>query len=281
MKKVKKLIRYIIFKLEYLLPRKFLKHYIKPYLVQKKKAPYNAKEYFESWHRSTFDQEFSARVTISPDYYALFSKFHYNAVENSIIKYLVRHEPVEKAKILDIGSGSGYWIDFYAEILDIKSITGVEISETGVNALKNKYKDIKNVKILAGDISKTDFDLNETFDLINAIGVMFHIVEDNAWEAAVRNLNKHLNPNGVVIVGGQFGAITRNVQFHDKDRFNNWEEYTDSTSKVVLVNKRIRSLRHWKRCAKKNGLRISARIRTDRDRKIGTPENNVLILVKQ
>ena len=282
MKKTKKFQQSRIFKtLKRLLPQKFLKHYILPYFISKKKVPYNAKKYFESWHKSTFNKEFSDGITISPRYNALFAKFHYNAVENSIIKYMVKHKPADHPKILDIGSGTGHWIDFYTGILEVNSITGVEISGISVKALETKYKDKKNTKILDGDISNADFELNETFDLINAIGVIFHIVEDKAWKTAVRNLNKHLNPNGIIIVGGQFGAITRNVQFHDKDRFNSWEEFADPTTKIALVNKRIRSLRYWKRCAGNNGLRISALIKTDRDSKIITPENNILILTKQ
>jgi len=281
MKKVKKPIRNILCKiLEPLFSKKFIKHYITPFLVLKKKVPYNAKEYFESWHKSTFNHEFSARVTISPYYNVLFSRFHYNAVENSILKYLVRPGMGSRARILDIGSGSGYWIDFYTDLFDPQLITGVEISEVCVNALKNKYRDKKNVKIAVGDISQADFELKETFDLINAVGVMFHIIEDKDWETALSNLGKHLNPRGIIVVGGQFGRITRDVQFHAKDRFSTWGETANPTSNRVLVNKRIRSLRYWKRCAHRNGLKVSALIKTQRDSRIQTPENNILILTQ-
>ena len=60
------------------LPSKFVKHYIRPFLVRRKQASYDAKKYFESWHLATLNQEFSDRITIGPNHNLLFSRYHYN-----------------------------------------------------------------------------------------------------------------------------------------------------------------------------------------------------------
>jgi hypothetical protein len=76
--------------------------------------------------------------------------------------------------------------------------------------------------------------------------------------------------------------ITQNVQFVPTDQFANLEEQQKpSTAGEVRINKRIRSLRKWKKTAKKAGLRVKCVVRTPSAPEIFTPENNVLILERQ
>ena len=100
---------------------------------------------------------------------------------------------------------------------------------------------IPEVEVRLADVTRPDFDLGERFALVNAIGVMFHIVDDAAWERALRNVARHLEPGGRWIVGGQFGWVTANVQFHGCDDFSSWGDAAARGPR--LVNKRIRSRR--------------------------------------
>jgi len=61
--------------------------------------------------------------------------------------------------------------------------------------------------------------------------VMFHIVDDAEWRTSVERLKAAVKPGGVLVVGGQFGAFSLNVQWDGAGR----------------VSKRIRSYRRWKR----------------------------------
>ncbi len=55
--------------------------------------------------------------------------------------------------------------------------------------------------------------LDESFNLINAIGVMFHIVDDSEWINTINAIAKVLRKNGLFIVGGHFGSLNGlNVQ---------------------------------------------------------------------
>jgi len=179
---------------------------------------------------------------------------------------------------LDIGSGAGHWIDFYLEVLRAGSVMGCEISGTAARALDSKYRGVEDVDVVEADISSPGIDLGRKFDIINAIGVMFHIVDDERWEDAIANIAGHLNRDGAVVVGGQFGRTTRNVQFHDCDSFESWEEARGASSEVALVNKRIRSLSRWRSRARGAGLKVDCVKRAKGRKDIETPENNVLIL---
>ena len=119
-------------------------------------------------------------------------------------------------------------------------------------------------------------------DSISAIGVMFHIVDDARWGTALRHLAAVLKPGGLLFVGGEFGAATRDVQFHGADEFSSWSEAGRARAQGTRrVNKRVRSLRDWVRAASDAGLDVVDLVRSDRDPALTTPENDVLVLEKR
>lgn len=158
------------------------------------------------------------------------------------------------------------------------SVVGVEISKPCIDMLNIKYKEVENVCITDTDISSPNLSMSQKFDIINAIGVMFHLVDDTLWKQAVQNFANHLTDRGIIVIGGQFGLVTRNVQFHNTDEFSTMDECKKAKSDKILVDKRIRSLRFWKQCTEEAGLRIDHVQRTRQWKGIRTPENNILIL---
>ena len=127
-------------------------------------------------------------------------------------------------------------------------------------------------------MSAPDLDLGR-YDIVNAVGVMFHIVDDGAWLQAIRNLSGSLAPGGLIAIGGQFGWLTRDVQFHRNDAFPNWQELHNAPEdRGVLMNKRIRSLCRWRWAARQTGLKVVRVIRTPVVWSLPAPENNILLL---
>src|SRR5690606_34184649 len=101
-------------------------------------------------------------------------------------------------------------------------------------------------------------------DVVNAIGVMFHIVDDREWADTVQAIANALKPGGVIVVGGHFGWLNSvNVQY-----------CSDGT-----VNKRLRSARRWRQTLTRAGF---ANIRTLRNNAYlhassSLPEANLLV----
>lgn len=259
---------------------KFVKHYVNPKRVRGDQVPYDAKRFFESWHRAS-PGSLSDADTIAAERGSLATRFHYNAVENSIIECLAGRGLPQPVRVLDVGSGAGHWIDFYFDVFGAEQAVGIEISEPAVQALEAKYADVPDVTIVEADISDPGFALDGEFEIVNAIGVMFHIVDDDRWERAVAALGRRLAPGGVFVVGGHFGHVTQNVQFHRTDSFSSWEDFRSAGGETALVNKRIRSLRRWRRGAARAGLHAACVRRTRQSGSLQTPENNVLVLVKE
>jgi trans-aconitate methyltransferase len=263
-------------------PWRFLKTYVYPLTVRGPKQPYRAARYFESYYSALARQEFSDRVTVGPKVNPLHSKYHYNAVENSIIRGLLRCRVEEKPAVFDLGSGAGHWIDFYRDTFAARYVCGLDISKTCIDKLRDKYRHTDGVSIMEGDIADKSFRLDRKFDIVNAIGVVFHIVDDRLWLQALINMRDLLEDGGQMIIGGEFGLISQNVQFHSTDEFENIEESLRSPAQgEVRINKRIRSLRRWKKAARMAGLRVKLVIRTANHPEIFTPENNVMVLERR
>jgi SAM-dependent methyltransferase len=165
-----------------------------------------------------------------------------------------------------LGSGAGHWIDFYLS-LGASPRLGIDISRTSVEFLRAKYRERQEITVEHGRIHDVLGSTDCKFDLVNAIGIMFHLVDDKEWEETVRQVGRVLRTGGLFIVGGHFGLLDGiNVQFDSEN----------------AVNKRLRSASHWKRSLKQAGF-VRTRIYRNsaylyiRD---ALPENNVLITEK-
>ena len=164
-------------------------------------------EFFERYH----EQYFNERELISPEWTWYETRYHYNLVENGIIDILRRHAPrVRGNSVLDVGAGTGHWIDFFHHVLE-SEVTAVDFSSLSVERLKQRHRGDSSVEVLKLDISEPEASLHGRFDVINAIGVMFHIVDDDRWRRAVANLCGYLRSGGVAIVGGEFGSRTEDL----------------------------------------------------------------------
>ena len=247
-------------------------------------------EFFSSYYRSTAQGRIVDSMTIGtvsePE-----SRFHYNATENSIIRALTRRAPIGNQppsvwrfaqgrrawKVLDVGSGAGHWVDFYLDVYLAKSVTAVEFVPQMAEFLREKYASRPEVTVLQADVATDPLPARE-FDIVNAIGVMFHIVNDDLWRQAIARLLASLKPDGLMLVGGDFGDETRDVQFHRTDRFESWREHDAAPYPATLVNKRVRSLHEWTRVAGELGATVVEVIRSDATPDIRTPENDLLVL---
>ncbi len=73
-------------------------------------------------------------------------------------------------------------IDFFRQLFRVAKVVGTEFAPQMADRLREKYAGDAAVAIRALDVSDDRFALiGERFDRISAIGVMFHIIDDDRW----------------------------------------------------------------------------------------------------
>ncbi|HXH18241.1 MAG TPA: class I SAM-dependent methyltransferase [Chitinophagales bacterium] len=190
---------------------------------------------------------------INPDWPRYWTKYHYNLVENGILEILHEHKKTgKKLSVLDAGVGTGHWLEFYRSLFPIKKMVGVDFCKPPLQKLKEKIND-KKISLLLWDIS-TDIPRAlqaSRFDIVNAIGVIFHIVDDVKWQQAIRNLFTLLEPGGILIAGGDFSSETKERGAMRKSRsLHTWLDLLNQLNGKVVALKRY----NWWAGADNNGI---------------------------
>lgn len=151
-------------------------------------------------------------------------------------KLLLHHIKVENAKVLDIGTGPGFFPYLLSE--EGHMVTGIDSSEEMLKAArKNTSGLVKRPDFLYMDVEKLDFP-DESFHLVtgrNVVWVLDH--PEKVYEEAYRVLK----PGGKLLI---YDA-NWNMQFYDEE-----------------ILKRVRQ--HEEDCYKKTGLRIQVRVDDER-----------------
>jgi len=220
------------------------------------------------WDEKFFTEGLSDRQTISASMNPVTSAYHYASVETIVLRHF-RNAGMDlrSSRICDLGSGSGHWIDFYRS-LGAARCTGIDISQKSTEFLGQKYDQTPEVTILQGGVLETLRALEDEYDLINAVGIMFHLVDDTEWRQTMDEIAQHLRPGGHLLVGGHFGWLNNvNVQF---DEYNH-------------ANKRLRSRFNWSRALRHSGFSSVDIYRNNAYLYVPDtlPENNILIAQKR
>lgn len=124
--------------------------------------------------------------------------YHLSHIRSNIISWL----PISlEESVLEIGSGCGAITGQLA--LMSKSVTCVELSKKRslINAYRNNYK---NITILLGNYQELSDSIEIKYDYITLIGVLeyseLYIESDDAYITLLKNLKKHLTPQGKIII---------------------------------------------------------------------------------
>jgi SAM-dependent methyltransferase len=107
----------------------------------------------------------------------------------------------ERLSVLDVGCGTGFYLGQW-QALGVKHLAGLDISDWAVAQLAQAYPDIT---LYRADISAADSSLPEgTFDVVSAMDVLFHVVDDAAYLNALKNIHQALKVGGYLICSDSF-----------------------------------------------------------------------------
>jgi SAM-dependent methyltransferase len=103
-------------------------------------------------------------------------------------------------RVLDIGSGTGFWIEQWRR-LGVESVVGSDFTAGSVGRLRRRWGATAIHRI---DITAPYVPVAGRFDAVSAFDVLFHIVEDDAYARAWRNVASLLRPGGMFVFTENF-----------------------------------------------------------------------------
>jgi 2-polyprenyl-3-methyl-5-hydroxy-6-metoxy-1,4-benzoquinol methylase len=104
-------------------------------------------------------------------------------------------------RVLDVGSGTGFYVDSWRR-LGVMNLVGSDLTQQAVRRLSERYPAVRFVRWQAGS-GEPPFTTG-CFDAISAMDVLFHIVDDEKYRKAVRDLALLLAPGGVLVLSENF-----------------------------------------------------------------------------
>jgi len=108
---------------------------------------------------------------------------------------------IKDAEVLDIGSGTGFYIDCWKK-LGVKKIVGADITRVAVDELKKKYPGDEFIRLDIGDALGAI--KQRRFSIVSAFDILFHIVDDARFAGAIQNVHALLQPGGFFVFSDNF-----------------------------------------------------------------------------
>lgn len=160
---------------------------------------FNPKEYWENRLTQEFSLQGVGRIDMGRNY----NNWLYR-VRRKVFIASIRslRKDFADADILDIGSGTGFYIERWEE-LGCSKITGLDLTEVVVKQLKNKYPQHTFEQLDISD-KLTEKVRDWQFDIISGFDVLFHIVDDDRYYKAFENIYSMLATDGIFIFSDLF-----------------------------------------------------------------------------
>lgn len=132
---------------------------------------------------------------------------YYNAwlykVRKNVFRRVVSRLDIDlsKSSVLDVGCGTGFYINQWRK-LGAGKLTGVDISDVSIRRLSGEFPEVNLYRL---DISEDIRPLTQrTFDIVSAFDVLFHIVNDDRYREALRNIHFLLKDGGYFLFSDNF-----------------------------------------------------------------------------
>jgi SAM-dependent methyltransferase len=135
----------------------------------------------------------------------------YLAQRRVFLEVLRRHKISLRGKaVLDVGCGTGYWTR-QCMCLGARRIVGLDISALACQRLQQQYPDtaMTTFAFETVDIAQDPFPIVGPFDLLLAYQVLFHVLDAQGFEQALRNLIQVACPGAYLLIADAFPGEDR------------------------------------------------------------------------
>jgi len=157
----------------------------------------DTQSYWEARLRSRPDLRGTGHRQFSVDYNAAMYKVATDRLRETLDGVRVS---LDGARVLDVGAGLGYFVGQYLE-WGAAHVTGIDITEISVRHLRQLFPQLEFIQ---ADIASENLVLPPDYDLVSAISVLFHILDNRKFERALGNICASVRPGGHLLVVDAF-----------------------------------------------------------------------------
>ena len=157
------------------------------------KAQFNPAQYWESRLRANPGLKGVGYTKLGQRY-----NDHLYALRSEVFRQLVADHALagRPLDVLDIGSGTGHYVREWLRA-GVKSVTASDLTAVAIERLQQEIPGLNAVRF---DATSPDRPAGlGPFDVVTAFDVLFHIVDDAAYERAIRNCFALCKPGGTFI----------------------------------------------------------------------------------
>ena len=175
-------------------------------------AKYDPKEYWEHRFSKNLDLAAVGDAGLGFVYNHWLYKARFHAMNRALRKLNLE---VSGKSLLDIGVGSGAWIPFWLECR-VSEIVGIDITSISIRTLRNRYPQLDFVQ---GNIcGSLPYSKDSYFDIVTGFDILFHIVDDNNFLNAIKNISRFTRNLGWVIICDSFCNTPWGPYYHEYHR---------------------------------------------------------------
>ncbi|MDP9466175.1 MAG: FkbM family methyltransferase [Actinomycetota bacterium] len=152
------------------------------------KSDYDARSYWDQ----RLDRDFSLRGVGVTNFSRQYNAWLYR-VRDRVFRRALATIDVDPsgARVVDVGPGVGFYVQRWKRLG--ADVTGVDIADSAVRRLRQSHPDVRIERL---DVSDDVSSLGDGYDVVTAFDVLFHIVDDDRYRAALRNIFGLLRPGG-------------------------------------------------------------------------------------
>lgn len=108
------------------------------------------------------------------------------------------------SRVFEAAYGVGFYLRHWRRH-GAGQVAGVDISEGACRQAQTAFPDYD---LACGDLAATDFEAAGKFDIVTGIDVLYHIVDDDRWAAALANLAVLVDGGGILVLSDKFPSAT-------------------------------------------------------------------------
>ena len=188
------------------------------------------RDYWQKRYEKKFTIGASGHISFNERY----NSFVYRAYERALKKALSRWVGARDRRVFDVGSGTGYWVDYYRKA-GAADIFGVDLTDISIQRLTARYPEYT---FKVADIGSADFIPEGRYDIVNCLDVLYYIIDDASFARALVSLASCLKPDGVLFITDTFrNASPAKPPFYYLHR--DMRRYTEAMDAAGLVGEEI------------------------------------------